>query len=103
MKLKCNDGDIALVTREEAGCEFNIGKLVRVAGPVVKNTRGLATWLIEPLEHRLWWCLSPKGELECRMVTFKCRVVHPDAWLLPIAPEIWNELSEFSRKTLETV
>lgn len=103
MKLKCKDGDIALVTQEEKGCEFNIGKLVRVAGPVTIGRQGLASWLIEPLERRLWWCLSPEDDLECRMVTFKCKVEHPDAWLLPIDPETWNQCFESRSETLETV
>ena len=103
MTLRCKDGDIALVTREEPGCEFNIGKLVRVAGPVSKNKQDLSSWFIEPLERRLWWCLSPVGELECRMATFNCRIKHPDAWLLPIDPQSSNQCFASTSEMLETV
>lgn len=103
MKLRCKDGDIALITQDEPGCEANIGKLVRVAGPVEVNFRGQASWLIEPLERRLWWCTSQTGELEYLAVTFKTGIDHPDAWLLPIDPETWNDCSESTSETLETV
>jgi hypothetical protein len=103
MKRKCKDGYIALVTNKEPGCEFNIGKLVRVSGQMSKNKQGLVSWFIEPLERRLWWCLSPFDELECRMATFKCRIKHPDAWLLPIGQETSDECSKSTSDSLETV
>jgi len=103
MKLRCKDGDIALVTQDEKGCEANIGKLVKVTGPVEKNIRGQASWLIEPLDRRLWWCVSTTGALEYLAVTFKTGVDHPDAWLLPIDPETWKTGAESFSETLETV
>lgn len=96
MLLRCKEGDLALVIQEEKGCEANIGKLVRVAGPVELNPRQQATWLIEPVRQKPWWSISPTGKARKRQVTFASRVEHPDAWLLPIDPDLWNldELTE---------
>jgi len=102
MKLRCKEGDLALVIREDTGCDTNVGKLVRVAGPVEMNDRGQQTWLIEPVKHEDWWSVSVAGEPYQRAVTFASRVEHPDDWLLPIDPETWNIDQDVRDKFLET-
>lgn len=98
MTLSCKPGDLALVIREEKGCEGNIGKLVRVAGPIKFNQRQQATWLIEPARQQPWRSVSPAGKARTRKVTFASRVEHPDEWLLPIDPDVWN-LKEVAEET----
>jgi hypothetical protein len=90
MKLRCKSGDLALVIQEEDGCEANIGKVVRVTGPIELNSRGQATWLIEPVRQKLWWSVSSEGMVRTRQVTFTCQVEHPDEWLLPINLNLWR-------------
>jgi len=84
MKLRCKEGDIALVMRDEPQCKPNIGKLVRVAGPIKINQRGQATWLIEPVKKDFWYSLTQGKELSFHIVTFESGIEHQDEWLLPI-------------------
>ncbi len=91
MLLRCKEGDLALVIHDEESCRANIGKLVRVAGPVEYNKQlKKDCWLIEPVRKELWCCVSIRGVTYQRIVTFASEVEHPDAWLLPIDPELWN-------------
>lgn len=91
MHLRCKEGDLALVIHDEESCKANIGKLVRVAGPVEYNERlNQYCWLIEPVHGELWWCVSVKGVPYQRVVTFASEAEHPDGWLLPIDPNLWD-------------
>jgi hypothetical protein len=84
MTTRCKPGDIALIIREDVGCEANIGRLVHVRGPEEINKRGQLTWLITPVDEDTLWCVGdgkggtyvmPKGDLT---------VEHPDAWMTPV-------------------
>lgn len=91
MKLRCKSGDLALVISDEEFCRQNIGKLVRIAGPLGYNRRlKKMCWLIEPVKPELWQCINSKQEHYQRLVTFASNVEHPDDWLLPIDPDLWN-------------
>ena len=103
MALRCKEGDLALVIREDEGCEANIGKLVRVGGPIRINEQGHPTWLIKPVKHEHWWTVSWWGIPYQRLVTFDTPVEHPDDWLLPIDPETWNIDQVTEDTLLETV
>lgn len=91
MKLHCKSGDLALVIHDEDMCRQNIGKLVRVAGPIGYNRRlKKQCWLIEPVKAELWQCVTTKVKHYQKFVTFASNLEHPDDWLLPIDPEAWN-------------
>ncbi len=99
MKLICADGDLALVIYDEPGCDENIGKVVRISGPVEINRElQLACWLIRPLHAHRWRVSTLQGELVTQRVTWKSRVEHPDKWLLPLRPQspdsVWWEMQE---------
>ncbi len=88
MKLRCKNGDLALVVHDESSCAANIGKLVRVKGPLNVNARlRLVCWLIEPVKRELWhWVKTKSGKIQVEVVTFASNVEHPDAWLMPLRP-----------------
>lgn len=84
MKLRCRPGDLAIVIRDDVGHEANLGRIVRVSGPVETNRRGMRTWLIKPVDAREW-AVGPPGAVPTYMaVRFSDGVEHPDQWLLPI-------------------
>ena len=102
MKLRCKSGDLALVIHDEDICRQNIGKLVRVAGPLGYNRRlKKQCWLIEPVKAELWQCLTTKQKHYQRVVTFANNLEHPDDWLLPIDPEIWDPIEEVEITTID--
>ncbi len=84
MKLRCKPGDLAIVIRDDVGYEANLGRFVRVSGPVETDRRGMRTWLIEPVDARVW-AVGPPGAVPTYMtVRFRDLVEHPDQWLLPV-------------------
>jgi hypothetical protein len=89
MQLRCKDGDLAVVIHDEVSCVDNVGKLVRVAGPLCLNRHlGLSCWLIEPVRAQAWRVADRFGDAKSvKNVTFGRRIEHPDAWLMPIRPE----------------
>lgn len=102
MKLRCKSGDLALVTHDEDLCRQNIGKLVRVAGPIEYNPRlDKHCWLIEPVKAELWQCVTTEVKHYQRIVTFASNLEHPDDWLLPIDPEAGSHDEEAKVETLE--
>jgi hypothetical protein len=102
MKLRCKSGDLALVTHDEDMCRQNIGKLVRVAGPIEYNRRlKKQCWLIEPVKAELWQCVTTKVMHYQKIVTFASNLEHPDDWLLPIDPEAWSLDEEVKVEFLE--
>ncbi len=107
MELKCKDGELALVVYDELGCEQNIGKVVRVSGPVEINSQlNLSYWLIQPLHQNPWKVITLKGELITQRVTWQSRIEHPDAWLIPLRPRFpesvyWGMQEGIDRALLE--
>lgn len=91
MHLRCKEGDLALVIHDEECCRDNIGKLVRVAGPMAFNhDLQKNCWLIQPVRRKPWGCVNAKGEAYRKVLTFASNVEHPDDWLLPIDPLLWS-------------
>lgn len=86
MKLRCKEGDLAWVTYDEDSCAANIGRLVRVSGPVWLSRQygGKPTWLIFPVDRRVWSVLDGKGGTYRVLITAKHRIEHPDGWLWPL-------------------
>lgn len=104
MKMRCKDGDLALVIHDEETCRENIGKLVRVRGPLGYNRRiKQYCWLIEPVKADPWRCINNQVQPYLRVVSFASQVEHPDNWLLPINSEICDADEISTDKTLETI
>ncbi len=104
MKFRCKPGDLALVTHDEDCCKGNIGRLVKIAGPIGYNRRlKKKCWLIEPVKPEPWFCVSVKGVPYQKLLTFENKVEHPDDWLLPIDSNTWGMDEALEIKQLETV
>ena len=88
MKLRCNDGELAIIIKDYPGCERNIGRVVTVRGPFKLQTEDGPTWLIYPECPEPWTYLSFYSDhIVTRPITATNIVQHPDAWLLPLRPE----------------
>lgn len=91
-RLRCKDGDLALVIIDTPGCIRNVGRFVRVSGPVLWNAEySKYCWLIKPVCQGKWY-LETAGRIEIVAATYPF-IEHPDCWLLPIRP---------ARRTSET-
>ena len=102
MQLICRDGDLALVVQDEDLGVANIGKLVRVKGPMNFNQQlRRVCWLIEPVKAEMWSWTTTAGVLKTGIVTFASNVEHPDAWLFPLRPEAQDD--EFSTAQLVVI
>jgi hypothetical protein len=95
MKLRCQDGDIAVITWDYPGCLKNIGRLVQVQGPVRKGECGPA-WRIRPITENLYAFLDLDGSIGHESVTWGSRIDHPDAWMIPIRPKTRPEARSIS-------
>ena len=103
MKLRCKEGDVALVVFDTIECASNIGRLVTVSGPL-RDDWGLGpTWLIEPMTADAW--AVEKGSTgEIRFDTPPLtNVEHPDQWLLPLRLPPDQEVESDSRVSEMTV
>jgi len=82
--LRCKEGDLAVVIREEPGCEVNVGRTVTVSGPVKIHEQFGPTWLIQPTQ-REQWAVAGIGCVTLRTPPLRM-VEHPDKWLMPLRP-----------------
>lgn len=82
MKLRCKDGDVAIVIDDAPGCVRNVGRMVRVSGPVNVHSIFGPCWLIQPLSMDPWAVQCALGVLYDPPPLD--RVEHPDHWLLPL-------------------
>lgn len=85
MRLRCKPGDLALVIYDTPPCRVNIGRTVRVFGPLNVTRKNGACWLIQPTDGRKWAVEPPNGRVEMRDPPLHM-VEHADHHLLPIRP-----------------
>lgn len=83
--LRCKEGDLAVITQEEIGCEANIGRLVYV----IRRAEPYSDF--DPMDE--WWIESATdspliflkiGELPQQFGCDSNPVKHSDRWLRPI-------------------
>lgn len=88
MKLRCKDGDLAVIVGELPGCEANIGRIVRVRGPahLSEQCGELLCWVIRPISRKKMVNLYFPDILIAERVAWKSNIKLPDCWLLPIRP-----------------
>ena len=86
MKLRCKDGDIAVITWDHPDCLENIGRLVQVRGPL-KIEDEVAYWRIHPVTPQLYAFRELDDTLARDRVTWSSRIQHPDRWMIPIEPD----------------
>jgi len=98
MRLRCSEGDLAIITREEPGCEANIGCVVKVHGPLRASTDRGPAWQIEPFHHSPWTFVEDDGQVLCQYIDLDDGIIHPDAWMVSITPPPENKTRCFDRE-----
>ena len=83
MNLRCKPGDLAIITREEPGCEANIGRMVRVSGPIATYAHCGPSWLITPITLEPW-TYRVLGDGLRTVLSLPEDIDHPDSWMIPI-------------------
>jgi len=85
--LKCKDGDLAVVINDTIDCRQNLGRIVRLRGPVRElKPSGMLGWRIKPLHPIPWGVTEVNGRSVKELVTWQSCVYQEDAWLMPIRP-----------------
>jgi hypothetical protein len=107
-RLKCKDGDLALVIYDTPGSQQNIGKVVQVLGPATMVIRTqMIGWRIKPLFPAPWGVTQLNGSIGVEVVDWNSGVFHEDEWLMPIRPlspdETWQEIQSEIDKYLVDV
>ncbi len=83
-RFRCKDGDIAVIIYDTPSCRDNIGRFVEVRGkPRFDHSYDLYCWLIRPLNPQPL-SVDEDGIIVREVVGWKSRVIHPDAWLMPV-------------------
>jgi len=91
MATRCKEGDMAIVTQDQPGCDGNVGRLVRVSGPLQPDRHGRPAWLIYPITLEPWLFIDFDGVR--KFADFQhTDIEHPDIWLLPIRPDAEDEM-----------
>jgi hypothetical protein len=85
MADRCKLGDIAIIIKDQPGCEANIGRVVHVGGPRVVFPRRGTVWHIKPVTGSTMTYLDYDRTVAVGLAT---DIEHEDDWLMPIRPEI---------------
>jgi hypothetical protein len=104
MRLRCKEGDLAIIIKEEPGCEANIGRVVRVSGPIVVREHVGATWLICPAGADDWLAIlmcPTRGAVvrAAHGIEQLSNIEHPDRWMVPLKKLRASGKGEQSRVT----
>ena len=82
--FRCEDGDIAVIIYDTPSCSDNIGRFVEVRGkPRFDDSYALYCWRIRPLNPEPL-AIDEDGGVTREIVSWESRVIHPDAWLMPV-------------------
>ena len=88
MRLRCQEGILAVVIKAPAGCIRNIGRIVQLRGPIehlwYKDIR-YPCWQIQPVTSAPY-SIFQSGTLFLELVTWESNVFQPDEWLEPLLP-----------------
>lgn len=82
MRTRCKDGDLAIIIKDEPGCEANLGRFMRVHGPKEVHAVLGPVWPTMPVTGAPVPFRNPFGRVEPANRLHSIR--RPDAWLLPI-------------------
>jgi hypothetical protein len=84
MQLRCDEGDLAMITRDEPGCEANVGRIVRILRMPAWHCEELGwVWQVRPVTSRAFYCVGENGQAR---LAPGWGMTHPDAGLMPITP-----------------
>lgn len=85
MKLRCKEGDLAVVINDTPPCAANIGRVVEVRSPVkVDEQSNLPHWLIKPVRSAPY-LMEYDQQVCAEIVDWSTNAQHADAWLLPLS------------------
>ena len=88
MRLRCQEGILAMVIKVPTGCISNIGRIVQLRGPIdylwYKNIC-YPCWQIQPVTSAPY-SIFQGGALTIEIVTWESNVFQPDEWLEPLLP-----------------
>ena len=82
MRTRCKHGGLAMIVKEEPGCEGNLGRFVRVFGPSLDEV-GVVWWRIEPVTATRWDFGGRPHFVEVPGMPPQY-LEQPDSWMLPI-------------------
>ena len=84
MTDRCKIGDVAIIIRDEVGCEANVGRMMHVMGPRKLSSVKGTMWCIRPVIGTTMTYIELDGTVD---VGEAIDIQHRDSWLLPIRPE----------------
>ena len=84
--LRCRPGDLAIIVNDLPGGESNLGRLVKIYGPIRCDETLGPTWLIVPVS-RTQYAVHKKRGIVSMVVRLRHGIEHPDAWMMPIRDE----------------
>ena len=94
---RCKPGNLAVIIKEDPGCEINIGRIVIVSAKALYEPRFGWMWVVKPLDQGPMLCINDKTEV----VHIATRDVYqPDDWLEPIR---FDEYGDTDRITSESL
>lgn len=88
MKLRCQEGILAVVIKASPGCINNIGRIVEIKGPVSNlwyQNKHYPYWLIQPVTS-MPYTVYQGGRYVTEVVSWESNVFQPDEWLEPLLP-----------------
>ena len=91
MTDRCKLGDIAIIIKDQPGCEANIGRVVHVCAPRKVFTERGTVWRIKPVRGSTMTYLDYDRAVAVGLAT---DIEHEDDWLLPIRPQIEDDCFE---------
>ncbi len=79
MKLRSKPDDLAMVVSDTPACTSNVGRTVRICGPLQYN-KGYDEhcWLIEPTSRTPY--AVERGASRLQLLYFENLIDHPDQW-----------------------
>lgn len=88
MKLRCQEGILAVVIKAPPGCVSNLGRIVEIKGPVEYlwyQNKQYPCWSIQPVTS-LPYTIYQEGRYLSEVVSWDSNVLQPDEWLEPLLP-----------------
>lgn len=100
MNTRCKPGDLAIILYDVPSCTANIGRVVKVHGPLAIDRAGHLTWLIMPVTDTPYLENDWDGNCIGAMRRGELYLEQPDAWMLPIRPDEADDDHEETQASL---
>lgn len=79
--MNCSPGNLAIIIKEDPGCEINIGRIVIVSEKGANDVRFGWAWVIKPLDQSPMPAINDETEV---VGIATSDIYQPDDWLQPI-------------------